>query len=43
MNYFRLAVVATCIAITACDESPPANGYRDLNKNGRLDVYEDVT
>ena len=43
MNFFRLAVVATCIATAACDESPPANGYRDLNKNGRLDVYEDVT
>jgi beta-glucosidase len=43
MNFFRLAVVATCVATAACDESPPANGYRDLNKNGRLDVYEDVT
>lgn len=43
MNSFWLVVAVAGSFLAACDESPPANGYRDLNKNGRLDVYEDVT
>ncbi len=43
MNFFRLATVVICVATAACDDSPPVSGYRDLNKNGQLDVYEDVT
>ncbi len=43
MNSFRFVVVVICIATAACDEPPLVNGYRDLNKNGQLDVYEDAT
>jgi len=43
MNFSRFAVPVVCSVLAACNESPPADGYRDLNKNNRLDVYEDVT
>ena len=42
MKFFRLAAVVTFTALAACSQSPPANDYRDLNKNGELDIYEDV-
>lgn len=31
------------LAICACDKSSVNNDFRDLNKNGHLDVYEDPT
>ena len=43
MKFFRLAVVVVFPALAACNQPPPANDYRDLNKNGELDIYEDVT
>ncbi len=43
MKFFRLAAVVTFTVLAACSQSPPANDYRDLNKNGELDIYEDVT
>jgi len=43
MNFSRFVASFVCVVLAACNASPPADGYRDLNKNGRLDVYEDVT
>ena len=43
MNFSRFVVPVVCFVLAACNASPPAGEYRDLNKNGRLDVYEDVT
>lgn len=43
MSFSRFVVPVVCFVLAACNESPPVNEYRDLNKNGRLDVYEDVT
>jgi beta-glucosidase len=43
MNLSRFVASFVCVVLAACNASPPADGYRDLNKNGRLDVYEDVT
>lgn len=43
MNFSRFVASFVCVVLAACNASPPADGYRDLNKNGRLDVYENVT
>lgn len=43
MNLSWIAVPVACSFLAACNESLLVNGVRDLNKNGRLDVYEDVT
>lgn len=43
MSFSRFVVPVGCFVLAACNGSPPAGEYRDLNKNGRLDVYEDVT
>jgi len=42
MNFIRLAVPVACFVPAACNEFPSAGDFRDLNKNLRLDVYEDV-
>ncbi len=43
MRFFRFAVPAVCSVIAACSDSQPPTEFRDLNKNGKLDVYEDIT
>jgi len=43
MSFSRFVVPVVCFVLAVCNASPPAGEYRDLNKNGRLDVYEDVT
>jgi len=42
MRFPRAAVVIVCTALAACNDPPPVNDFRDLNKNGELDVYEDA-
>jgi len=42
MRFPRAAVVIVCTALAACYDAPPVNDFRDLNKNGELDVYEDA-
>ena len=37
------AVAVLFIFLAACDAPPADTAFRDLNKNNRLDVYEDVT
>ena len=42
MNFHRIILGSLCgLMLVACDKQTPDVPYRDLNKNGRQDVYED--
>jgi len=43
MAAVRLVVPVMLAVLAACGGSPPVDGYRDLNRNGKLDIYEDAT
>lgn len=43
MARLKTAGLFALLTICARDPSPVGNDYRDLNKNARLDVYEDPT
>ncbi len=43
MNFHQIVVgPLCCLMLVACDRQTPDVPYRDLNKNGRQDVYEDA-
>ncbi len=43
MNFHQIAVgPLCCFMLIACDTQTHDVSYRDLNKNGRQDVYEDA-
>jgi beta-glucosidase len=43
MAAVRLAVLVMLAVLAVCGRSSPVDGYRDLNRNGKLDIYEDAT